>query len=53
MPLYRHIIGTRISGNLVVHIQTTITLLICIKNFQICVQIQAQNVYFLKQLAHV
>ena len=36
-----------------VHIQTTITLLICIKKFQICVQIQARNVYFLKQLAHI
>ena len=34
-----------------VHIRMTLTLLICIKKLKICVQIQAQNVYFLKHLA--
>ena len=53
MPPNRHIIGIRISGNPVDHIETTITLLIFIKKVKISDQIHAWNVYFLKHEARI
>ena len=53
MPLHRQIIGIRISGNKVGHIQTRITLFISIEKIQICAEIEALNMYFLKHLGRV
>jgi len=55
MSLHRQMIGIRISGNSVEHIQMTITHSISIKRkkCKICVQIEALNEYFLKHIGRV